>query len=582
MSGRLWPIVLVSGALGYLAGAWDRPTWQDAIEPAQVLAGLVAYPADNPVYLYSTRTWTLLHQVIALFLRAGVSEYTLAIAVSGATGACSFVALALTARAIGAPAAWAALAPLVIHFTGAARFSPGYPVLLVGFPFTYGLVSHALALMVLALAGLGRLRAAAFLLGLLPAIHPGVGALMWLVAGLTMLITGRWREIITKTTVSWGMAGLGLTLISAGVHVLWFAPNLAGVPLPGDELLRSVRRYWDGHRQPLAFHDPSVRMAVVVPVLMLLWQQWQGRQWSRDSRTVAVALTVAAAIALGADILLRVLPEDMVFALARPMPIRLLVLPLMAAAAWAVGAATRTGAPERLRQFIAWLGALLALLCVVRLAGQLDLGLDVRRLIDAVLSRVPMLLVWAVTLASAFLVSRVPAARAAGRRVCAASVALLVITFLAAAWTARGVRSDAIPDRTNDAVLAAAASRSGLLLTSAELHLIQAATRRPILVDPGAIDALPYVPEAAAVADEIFREVFGLSLAAPPTYDGAPQGTLPWRAGEQLWVVRTVEDWQQIRERFGVTEILAGAHLPLQLSVAARNDRWTLWEIPAR
>jgi hypothetical protein len=37
--------------------------WQDAVEPAQVIAGLVRYPPDNPVYQHSTRTWTLLHQI---------------------------------------------------------------------------------------------------------------------------------------------------------------------------------------------------------------------------------------------------------------------------------------------------------------------------------------------------------------------------------------------------------------------------------------------------------------------------------------------------------------------------------------
>ena len=61
----IWVLVL-SGLLGFWFGFVAYPTWQVAVEPAQVVAGLVSYPAGNPNYIYQSKLWTILHQVNAL------------------------------------------------------------------------------------------------------------------------------------------------------------------------------------------------------------------------------------------------------------------------------------------------------------------------------------------------------------------------------------------------------------------------------------------------------------------------------------------------------------------------------------
>ena len=71
------------------------PDWQVAVETAQVVGGLVPYPPDNVFYIYHTRLWTVLHQLLALGLRAGVSEITLSLIVSGVQGMLTFQALAV-------------------------------------------------------------------------------------------------------------------------------------------------------------------------------------------------------------------------------------------------------------------------------------------------------------------------------------------------------------------------------------------------------------------------------------------------------------------------------------------------------
>ena len=66
----------------------------------RAMAGLVTYPPDNIFYIYHTRLWTVLHQILAVALRAGVSEITLSLVISGVQGMLTFQALALFVYAL--------------------------------------------------------------------------------------------------------------------------------------------------------------------------------------------------------------------------------------------------------------------------------------------------------------------------------------------------------------------------------------------------------------------------------------------------------------------------------------------------
>src|SRR6186713_858375 len=97
---RAFWVLLLSGILGFRLGMTGFPDWQVAVETAQVVAGLVPYPPDNIFYIYHTRLWTVLHQLLAVGLRAGVSEITLSLIVSGVLGMLTFQALAVFVYAL--------------------------------------------------------------------------------------------------------------------------------------------------------------------------------------------------------------------------------------------------------------------------------------------------------------------------------------------------------------------------------------------------------------------------------------------------------------------------------------------------
>jgi hypothetical protein len=583
-------VLLASGAFGFLCGAWLQPTWQVVIEPSQIFAGLVTYPPNSPAALFAARSWTILHQLTALAMTAGVTERVLAITWSGLVGVLSFQALALTALAMGTSRPVAALTPLLVFASGAARFVPGYPVDLVGFPNTWGMVAHGLLLLVLALLALQRYRAAALMLGIFPAVHIGVGLWAWIIVGLAAVpLRAAWQDH-ARTIGRWAAAGLAVALASGVVHMVWFT---VPAPPPGsgtDEILRSLRLHWDSHRLPLAMTDASALAGIALAVACVVWHRSVGRDLPRATWWLTTGFIVAVALALAADLALRVLPEDAAVWVARPMPRRLLSLPLLGGMAWLIGLCTGPRAPAAVRMLSALLFGTMAMV-FLRPVGSFPVPSQfIRPVTDAFVdNRVGIALLLAgATAAVITLGGRLPAHwqqwcdRTPGRvsrRLFHGSLIVLAVFVVAEAVRDGRSNMNRVQDRTNNALLETAASRPGVLLTAAGLQLVQAATRRTLLLDLSLIDVLVYTPEAAATAEHIVQRAYGMTLTLPPPPDDDP-ARLPGLVGKVPWTTRTAAEWRAVGEEFGVTDVLTPAEWPLHLPLVMRDEKYALWTIP--
>src|SRR5262245_21322790 len=169
-------VLAVTGIAGFHAGMVTFPDWQVAVETAQVVAGIVSYPPDNPFYLYHLKLWTILHQIGALLLQAGLSEIALSKAVSGLLGMVSFQAIAMVVYALSRDALLAIGSVFLVAFTRTAEYGVIYPIYLMGTPHTYGVIGLSLIALIAGLAGAGWYRTSGFLLGIAPAVHPSLGA----------------------------------------------------------------------------------------------------------------------------------------------------------------------------------------------------------------------------------------------------------------------------------------------------------------------------------------------------------------------------------------------------------------------
>src|SRR6185503_3193820 len=137
----------------------------------------------------------------------------------------------------------------------------------------------------------------------------------------------------------------------------------------------------------------------------------------------------------------------------------------------------------------------------------------------------------------------------------------------------------AFRDRTNDALLAAAARGTGMLLTGGDLHLVQLRTRRPVILDGGGLDGLPYALAAGPEMARILRDIYDIDFFSPPV-EAHGTGVIPSSYNRRGWETDGRERWQEIRRKYSVTQVMTYNDWMLRLPIVAQNARYLLYEIP--
>jgi hypothetical protein len=159
------------------------------------------------------------------------------------------------------------------------------------------------------------------------------------------------------------------------------------------------------------------------------------------------------------------------------------------------------------------------------------------------------------------------------------SVALALLA-IAAILTFRLPPPYAFRDRTNDPFMAAVAAETrGVVATGGSFHLVQLYTRRPVLLDGGALDTLPYAPDSGPAMERILREVYGLDFFNPPR-EVQQAAFIQHNFNRPIWEGYSRLKWQQIGFTFGVTQVLTRAEWRLDLPVAAEDRFFRLYQIP--
>lgn len=588
MNGAIWVLVL-SGILGFRVGLIGFPDWQVAVETAQVAAGIVHYPPDNIFYIYHTKLWTALHQVLAVGLRAGASESTLSHAVSGIQGMLTFQALALVVYALSREVLLAIGAAALVFFTRSAEYGVVYPIFLLGTEHTYGVIGLSTAVLVTGLLGAGWYRTGALLLGVAPCIHPALGSWTGAIVALAVLSDFRRFGRELRPALPWFAAGCAVTLVSLSIQLM-LAPDIPSgmARLSADDLATFIR-LWDGHRAAVNLWHNGVLLNVAMFVLATGWIVIARRNFSTNSaelpRSSELLLRIGAASSLLALALIPlswIPPERLPAALLVMMPGRYLNFGAMTFVAVLAGLiASRRDLWSRFLLLFLSAGLLLGdhsmLWEFLEHHHQLRYESPIRPLYVVWLSAAALLTgsLWSARESGASQPLRVSHPLRVSQLLLLGSVVLMTLHQDAG-------RSGAhFSDRTNDVFFADVASHPGVLLVAGDLHLIQLRTRRPVLLDTGALDTVMYSLETGGSMQRILREVYGLDLFNPPPA-AVGAGRIPALSHRDTWESFSKEKWQAIRRDFGVTQVLAYGDWALQLPLASQSRRLLLYDIPDR
>jgi hypothetical protein len=364
--------------------------------------------------------------------------------------------------------------------------------------------------------------------------------------------------------------GVATAALLAAVHYL------PGSPLPAGGVSTALQ-HWDGHRQPF---DLLSRPALGLYFSVVFAAYWLWRFRSRLSTRTISSLRLLLATALIGGVFSSsywLIPSDVPSLVAWLMPSRILNVNGMTCMAVIIG----LSAAHRSNVSIQWtLGALIVVLLGLTVwMGPDDDGQFRARAAWVAMGVAGVIVSWLAGRSRSGVPER-DAERARRIRVAAVgtlSAAVLVVVAVGVARLESRLR-EYLPGQDTDLALAAAASGEGLLLTGHRIHIVQAQTRRPVLLDGFAIDGLNYAPEAAPETDRILRAVYGTTLA---DVQKAGEGALVDEEGNRaLWETRSECEWRAIAREFGVTGVLTSHDWRLQLPARAKGAELVLYDIP--
>jgi hypothetical protein len=558
-------VCATSAALGFVIGAFFQPHWTDNVESAQVLAGLVRYAQPTPLSEYHASAYSLSVQLAAILLKAGLSEWTCSVLFSGLQGALSFAALSTLGLAVSESHVAALLMPVLflrlrewsLTETTYLKILHGhrYPGLFPNDEAIYGVLGLFWILLVLGLLGQRRVKTAAFLLGVMPAVHAGLAPAAFVAAGVFTWALGRERR-------EWIRAGRGAALAGLVVFGLSAAAYLALRPPPGPAAAPEQERAvmaaflggWEDHNPPVpagewtAFLESEIYTATLALALLTILR----RSVPRPVRALAAGLLGIVAVGVSYTLILGARPDLVPWRLRLLLIMRWLNVSSFAFPVIALGLLARLAFRRKSAAAALVLLAVFALVATgytrsitaASFPGEEESTLTLQSL------AFPVTIVIA-----ALALTWLDGTRLALRHGPVASFLVGAAVFgLAAVYLADGplshldgLRHD--QDEYADA-LAAARGRPGLLLVCDGLWSMgrpQIRTRRGLPVDPTQLNMLLKVPSSAPRMREVMRKAYDVDLM-----DAEPQTSL-----HAAWPSFTLARWRAIRRDLGVTDVLA-------------------------
>ena len=598
-------VLAASGIGGFHAGMVTFPDWQVAVETSQVIAGIVQYPAGNPFYLYHLKLWTILHQICALLLWSGVSEIALSKILSGVLGMVSFQGIALIVYALSRDTLLAVASAFFIAFTRTAEFGVNYPIYLMGTHHTYGAIGLSLLALIAGLAGTGWYRAAGFLLGVGPAVHPSLGAWFTVTVAAAALWHARHDRADLQPALKFVVLGCAVTAISLLVHLAQSRGTPEIDPQLASRYLTNFVSLWDTHRQTVSLLADGTKLTMGTLALAVLWLKLEpGLPGSSKFllRLVVVTATLSLVLVLLSSVPPGALPSTLLIL----MPGRFVNFNALVAVAVLIGLLGHAWRSSG-RFWSAFPALYLAVGLLIGNRSMLWewLQRDDGSMLQSVLRNVmpgvrtkPLQILLTVTVLL-IVVAVLSRWRAAGRtslehpvppvamgpaRLATALVRgglvmiLLGVTVLLWSWPPRN--ADAVfLDRTTNRAFAHMAAGRGLLVTGGEIQLVQLRTRRPVLIDSGALDGLPYALEGGPALERILRDVYAIDLFNPPD-EARGRGAIPNEYNKAVWERFSREHWQRIRCLYDVTQVMTPPGWTLALPVAALDGGFIVYDIP--
>jgi hypothetical protein len=544
-----WGLIAAAMLAGLVLGALGQrwlPVEERLLDGGLVLSGQVSYPAQAVMGLYYQGVWTVLYQLGALVLEAGVS-YAAAnyvfqlIPPMLLTTAFALFIHGLTGRPLFSFAA--AILCFMNGYVVSLFASSDYPLLGMAWntpsPHSYGRFGAVLAAFCFAALIGGRDALAAFTAAVLVAVHPVIGAYT-----VTLLAFGlgvarlAWRCPVPRTVVAGFAAGMAITLASLAVFLM-LRPAMPEVDAATNRAYLEVYdSFWDDHRNRTASLRDLLRagqlfVLLSAPLVVFLALR-RGRRGAADAGAVALLCAVAASTvlyilqhwgrALLPDIAMRAIP----------------------------GRLTNMQAPFVLAMIVA-----MTVFVADEVARRFGPGFKLLRFPTTV--AVTVVVVLAVRFLPGFVQGLVAMQRDPDMIAARRASAEIDGSF----WSqVRALKIDR------------------LVLTAPVLSLKGLRYGRlAIALDTTAIDFIPYLPQTATALGTLIERGYGVDFFHPPEVFRFG-GILIEDAGRDYWACLSPGQWRPIAQSLGIAALLVPADWKVRLPLLLSDKDYALYAMP--
>ena len=617
---RALVILLVGvGILGILY-AIHQSELQAAVEQGQSISGMVPYAPDNPFYIYHVKAWNIWGQSAALGLEAGLNEEALSLIIAGLFGFAFFVGIALWAHSFSRNVLVTAFVLIIPVLLWESFQGFRYHLILPGARHTYGGMGMTMGLLVIGLLATNRIRLGLLVLGFAPWIHISLGFWLHVAVGLAVLWDYKRLRMWLKNAV-YVLPGYALSLMS-------FILNRNAFPLPAvdsansQEYIRTFTLLWDSHRSPfipLENLDIMLVMSLSLLALCLLLFE-EARQWSPAQAFGSRLIVTIMVTALSFHYLSNMLPTgnplhvlmparfgNLLEYLAGPTIVMILwryrkyqfsgwlllfwtlstiigiiykrlypeapntileVNTALVAMTFALFIVYRQPRTMRLRPILFWM--FIILLTSFVLSNQIHL--------PQILTLVSMILFlrWALKHTTALAIDQ--------PMLINYSLTLLLMTIVVN-WLWLGMTfnfgvEESREAQNNPVYLAMREGEGQILMSSYKFYQTQIFSRRPVVIDLGALNAYPYAEEGMPQVIDILDTIYDVDYFNPPveTYFYGALNEL--ESVKTLWEERTPEEWQILADSYNFTQIVTEEDWVLDLPLVAHNEEAALYDIP--
>lgn len=556
-------VLYFSACLGFVVGVVWRPDWQWSLEVAQIAAGTVTLPANNPLRIFSNHLYApFLIWPQALLLKAGMSSMSVSILFSGLQSALSFMAVTSVLLVFSENITVALVVPFL--FTSVINtifMGHNYPIFFPTDLNNGGIVGFYATMLGIGLFGLGYVPIAMFLLGLLPSLHPSIAIGVWIGALGYYLISNRVNKKLLMRNLRWFIYGVIFFLITLIIH-RFMTMGLVDRPTGTEkQILEYFVSYVDGHRRPrftglswvgrLEFFEPEFFLLAVIGVFFGRYKKFV----SSGTKVILKFLAMLSVCAVFMTLLEEIWPENFPLVLktvmiARWLNFNSIILPLLG-----------LGVLSYKNSF----GKMFILIAVFLFGAQ-----------GQVLWR------WVFVLLFLYMEFKkrnwkIKPFRINTRADGIVTMITVMVCVLTFQRLVRAGFQSGLKQNTLDKELIEKISKGDKLFISSylALPLPQAMTNRGVLLNLYWADTISYAPSVGDEFEAILQDVYGVSLYDKDIWPNFEKTRAHWEK-------RTPKEWQDIGVRYEATDVLVPKEWKVRLPKKFESETLVLYHIDTK